>query len=159
MSRTPARARLRPGAEQGFSPLELTVAVGVLLVLLAIAVPSVQGLMDSYRLDSAQSMLASKLVETRMNALKRNRAVWLQVDAQEGRVQVLTSGPGGKTLKIGAPGLLPAGVEFVPPVPSIRFDSIGRPANPPPCRLGVESLTSHARRSVSVSAAGTVSRG
>jgi Tfp pilus assembly protein FimT len=71
--------------------------------------------MEANKLQTSSSMLASKLSEARTNALKRNRAAWLRVDAAAGRVQVQTSGGGGRTLDIGAPGLLPSGVAFVEP--------------------------------------------
>jgi type IV fimbrial biogenesis protein FimT len=144
--------------ERGFSLVELLVVVGVAAVLLAIAIPNVSGVMEANKLQTSSSMLASKLSEARINALKRNRAAWLRVDAAAGRVQVQTSGGGGATLDIGAPGLLPPGVAFVEPAANIQFDSVGRPVNPPPRRLTVEIVRTRARRSVTVSPAGAVRR-
>jgi prepilin-type N-terminal cleavage/methylation domain-containing protein len=145
-------------AARGFSLVELLVVLGVAAVLLAIALPNVSGVMEANKLQTSASMLASKLAEARINALKRNRAAWLRVDAGSGRVQVQTSGPGGTMLDIGPAGLLPSGVGFVSPVLDIRFDSVGRPTNPPPRRLTVEIVRTHASRSVTVSPAGAVSR-
>lgn len=93
-----------------------------------------------------------------MNALKRNRPVSLWVDPARGRVQVQTSGPGGASVSIGGPGVLPSGVAFVEPVPQFQFDSVGRPVNPPPRTLMVEIVGTGARRSVNVSPAGTIRR-
>jgi prepilin-type N-terminal cleavage/methylation domain-containing protein len=142
----------------GFSLVEILVVVAIAAVILAIAIPNVAGVMESNKLQTSTSMLASKLAEARINALKRNRATWLRVDAPRGRVQVQTSGPGGTTLDIGGMGLLPSGVGFVEPAPQIQFDSVGRPTNPPPRTLTVEIVSTRARRSVTVSPAGTVTR-
>jgi prepilin-type N-terminal cleavage/methylation domain-containing protein len=142
----------------GFSLVELLVVLGIAAVLMAVTLPNVAGVMEANKLQTSASMLAGKLAEARFNALKRNRAAWLRVDAATGRVQVQTSGSGGATLDIGAPGLLPSGVGFVEPAPTIQFDSVGRPTTPPPRRLTVEIVRTHARRSVSVSPAGAVTR-
>jgi prepilin-type N-terminal cleavage/methylation domain-containing protein len=145
-------------APLGFSLIELVIVLAIAAVIVAIAVPNVSGVMDANRLQAATSMLAGKLGEARMNALKRNRPVSLLVDPSRGRVLVKTTGPGGAPVEIGVPGLLPAGVAFVQPVPQIQFDSVGRPTNPPPRTLVVEILSTRARRSVGVSPAGTIKR-
>jgi hypothetical protein len=116
------------------------------------------GVMDANKLQSATSMLAAKLGEARMNALKRNRPVTLRVDAARGSVQVLTTAPGGRELALGGAALLPAGVAFVEPVPQLQFDSVGRPATPPPRTFTVELVSTRARRSIGVSPAGTILR-
>jgi prepilin-type N-terminal cleavage/methylation domain-containing protein len=151
-------AERRRREQSGFSLLEMLVALALLLVIAAVALPNVAGVMESNRLQASTSMLASKLAEARINALKRNRPVWLRVDAARGSVQVQTSGSGGAILDVGAPGLLPSGVAFVAPVLELQFDSVGRPSNPPPRTLTVESVGSRARRSVNVSPAGVISR-
>lgn len=143
---------------RGFTLVEILVVVAVLAVIAAIAIPNVQGVMESYRLQTATSMLASKLNEARMNALKRNRSVWLELDVASGRALVRTTGSAGSTLELGAPGLLPSGVSFADPVVTIRFDSVGRPTNPPPRVIAVQITRSGARRSVSVSPSGMVRR-
>lgn len=143
---------------EGFSLVEILVVVAILAVILAIAIPNVAGVVEANKLQTSTSMLASKLSEARINALKRNRAAWLRVDVPRGRVQVQTSGPGGATLDVGAPGLLPSGVGFAEPAPSIQFDSVGRPTNPPPRTLTLEIIRTRARRSVTVSPSGTVTR-
>lgn len=148
----------RPGRSGGFTLVELLVVVGIAAVLAAIALPNALGITESGKLQAATSMLAGKLNEARMSALKRNRSVWLQVDASAGRVQIRAAAGGGGSEDIGAPGLLPSGVGFVDPAPTITFDSMGRPTNAPPRTLTVEVARSRARRSVTVSAAGTVRR-
>ncbi len=150
--------RMRPQRAAGFSLVEMLVAVAILALILAIAVPNVAGVMESNKLQASTAMLASKLAEARINALKRNRPVWLKVDPARGSVRVQTSGSGGTTLDIGAPGLLPTGVAFVQPAVQVQFDSVGRPSNPPPRTLTVEIVGNGARRSVNVSPAGVISR-
>ncbi len=150
------RARTNPKG-RGFSLVEVLVVLAILAVLAAISLPNVQGVVESRKLDSAASVLATKLAEARMNALKRNRAVWLDVDAEHGRAQPRTSGAGGAVVEAGAPVFLPAGVRFLPPVPTARFDATGRVAGGG-VELTVELERGGARRAVRVSAAGAVSR-
>lgn len=138
--------------------VEVVVVVAISMVLAAIAVPNVQGVLDAYRLQSATSLLASKLGEARINALKRNRETWLRLDVATGRVQVQTTAAGGRIVDIGAAGMLPEGVRFVAPSPVLSFDSVGRPTNPPPRTIEVEIARTQARRAVTVSPSGTVAR-
>jgi len=143
---------------RGFTIVELVVALTILIVLAAIAIPNVQGVLDSYRLQSATSLVASKLGEARIQALKRNRETWLHLDSASGLVQVQTTAPGGKIVDVGPAGLLPQGVRFVSPAPTLAFDSVGRPTNPPPRTIEVEIVRTQARRAVTVSPSGTVVR-
>jgi type II secretory pathway pseudopilin PulG len=131
--------------------VEIVVVVAILIVLATIAVPNVQGVLDAYRLQLATSLLANKLGEARINALKRNRETWLRLDVATGRVQVQTTAPGGKIVDVGAAGMLPEGVRFVASSPTLSFDSVGRPANPPPRTIEVEIARTLARRAVTLS--------
>ena len=142
----------------GFSLLELLIVAAIAAVIVAIALPNVSGVMDANKLQAASSMLAAKLGEARMNALKRNRPVSLIADPASGQVQIQTTAPGGRPLPLGSAARLPAGVGFVQPVPQLEFDSVGRPSTPPPRTLTVEVVATGARRSVSVSPAGTIVR-
>lgn len=123
-------------------------------ILGAIAVPVLQGI-EIYRLQSSASMVASKLTETRMNALKRNRNCWLQIVAAENRVQVQTAAGGGGNLDMGLTERLAAGVTFVAPPALILFDSTGRPANPPPQTLTLQNRNG-VRSIVSISTTGRI---
>jgi len=67
-----------PGAEQrllatkGFSLVELLVALGILVVISAIAIPNITRLSAIYRLDSAGHTVASLLQEARLQAVRTN---------------------------------------------------------------------------------------
>ena len=101
-----------------------------------IAIPSIRAAAETHRLQGSAYMVASKLMEARTNALKRNRDCSLQILAAERQVQVQAAG-----VDVGGPGLLSAGVNFVAPLASIPFDSMGRPANPPPQIITLRSTS------------------
>jgi general secretion pathway protein H len=115
----------RQGAA-GFTLLELLLVVAIMIIIGGIALPSVAAGMRRHRLQASASMIAGKLTETRINALKRNRPTWLLIDAVAGRVQVQTLGPGGATVNLGEPGDLSEGVVFGAAPTQVAYDSMGR---------------------------------
>jgi prepilin-type N-terminal cleavage/methylation domain len=71
------RTYVRPPACHGFTLVELLVTVAVLAVVLALAVPSFQGVINRNRVTTAANELASALQLARVEAVRRNRAVVL----------------------------------------------------------------------------------
>ena len=142
---------VRKSAESGFSLVELIVVMAIVAIVSMIAIPSVRAALETHRLQGSAYMVASKLMEARGNALKRNRDCSLQIIAAERRVQVQTAGP----IDVGGPGFLSTGVNFVAPPASIPFDSMGRPTNPPPQILTLQS-TSGRQVTVTVTPTGRV---
>src|SRR5260370_10329714 len=59
--------------ESGFSLLEMCVVIAVILIVGAIAVPSLRTTMDNYRLSSSGQNMAEMLTKTRMMAIKFNQ--------------------------------------------------------------------------------------
>ncbi len=82
--------------------------------------------MRRHRLQASASMIAGKLTEARINALKRNRATWLLVDVDARRVQVQTTGAGGVAENLGEPGDLSEGVTFGTVPEQVDYDAMGR---------------------------------
>lgn len=120
------------GAERhrsaGFSLTELLIVVAIMAVLAAIGLPQLVAGVRAHRLQGSASMIAGKLADARINALKRNRATWLQIDAAAGTVQVQTTGAGGAVVNLGELGRLSEGVAFGAAPAQVAYDAMGRTA-------------------------------
>lgn len=71
-SRTPRRATA------GFSMVELVVSIGIMLVLTALAIPSLVHSLHAYQLNSAAASVSDMLKFTRFEAVRRNKQINLQ---------------------------------------------------------------------------------
>lgn len=150
----------RPGADQrGYSLLELVLVLGLAIILMVIAIRGILITLERYRLDSSASMIVSTLQDARINAIKRNRPVWVAIDLSGGSAQVWTTDPGGgPDLALAIPGLLPTGIAFTGSTPAqITFDSMSRPTTtptPPPHTVLLEVVRSGQQKTVTVSPTG-----
>lgn len=97
---------------QGFSVVELIIVVALVGILVAIAIPSITRTLELSRLDTSASIVASKLSEARINAIKRNRTTWLEINPVSRTVQVRSTDGAGATVNLGFPATLPEGVIF-----------------------------------------------
>ena len=142
--------------QRGFSMVELLIVVTIILVISAFAIPNVVVTLESYRLRTSGSMLVSKLMDARINAIKRNRPAWIVIDLAAATVQAQIAGIGD----FGAPGRLEGGVAFAAPTPvQITFDSLGRPTNvpsAPPHTVRLQVIRSGQQSNVVVSPTGRI---
>ena len=69
------RAALTP--KRGFTLIELMIGLVVLVVLIAIGVPGMQGMVHASRLSSAANEISGAVQVARVEALRRNRSVLL----------------------------------------------------------------------------------
>jgi len=77
MARMPAssvsqRLHMRPAASRGITLIELTVAMAVVVVLTALAIPSFQALSRRSRVDTALHLLTSHFASARIAAITHN---------------------------------------------------------------------------------------
>ena len=77
MARMPARtvasaSSLRPPSSRGVTLIEVTIAMGVLALLTALAVPSFQALSKRSRVDAAMHLLTSHFASARIAAVTHN---------------------------------------------------------------------------------------
>lgn len=118
------------GGEQGYTLVELMVAVAVFAILTAIAVPSFQQFIAAQRLRAASFDLRTDLVMARSEALKRNRNITIRRrDAagwQTGWVVVVD----GTDERVRERNSLGAGVSVASPSAAITFNGSGRVATP-----------------------------
>jgi len=118
----------RPG-ERGASLIDLLIAACIMGIVLAIAIPQARAALDMQRLDAGASKVASKLMDARMNAIKRNRQAWLLVDTSAKTLQVQTTDNSGSTINVGAAEPLPSGISIGGTVTQVIFTSLGRVAS------------------------------
>lgn len=141
----------------GISVIELLCAVTVIVVVMAIAVPSISKQLDIYRLDTSASLIAGKMREARMNAIKRNRQTWLALDASARTLKVQTTDASNPsvTVNLGQQEFLPLRIGFSGNPPSqISFDSMGRPLATQTIIL--TGTNSGSQKTITVSAAGRI---
>jgi prepilin-type N-terminal cleavage/methylation domain-containing protein len=108
--------RLRPSHKtRGFSMLELTVTVGIVLILSAITVPALIPAYENYRLSWQATALSSLIQQARYTAVKRNTTIGINVAALGGQKAVYVDLNGNGALDASEPMvLLPSDVTLLP---------------------------------------------
>jgi prepilin-type N-terminal cleavage/methylation domain-containing protein len=66
--------------KSGFSILELVIVVAIFLIVAAMAIPLFRHTVDTYRLDSSGRVVASKLQDAKMAAVKTNQPYYANVN-------------------------------------------------------------------------------
>jgi prepilin-type N-terminal cleavage/methylation domain-containing protein len=69
--------------EAGFSMVELLIVVAIMVIISAIAVPNLQRINASYKLDSAEHSAASLLQQARLQAVRNNQPAYVQYDTSK----------------------------------------------------------------------------
>jgi type IV fimbrial biogenesis protein FimT len=90
-TRTPARARPRPGT--GLTLVELAVCLALLAVVATLALPSFSGLLARHRLKAAAQALAQDLAEARFEAARRGQALHLDLQPGPGWCWTVATAP------------------------------------------------------------------
>jgi len=82
---TPSQATAHRTAARGFSMVELVVAMGILVMVLALVAPGVSDWMSNLKVRAAAESLQGGLLRAKSEALKRNTAVsfWLVADTSK----------------------------------------------------------------------------
>jgi len=115
--------------ERGASLIDLLIVACILGIVLAVAIPEMRAALDMQRLDAGASRLASKLMDARMNAIKRNREAWLLIDTSAKTLQVQTTDNSSSTINVGGAEPLPTGISIGGTATQVIFTSLGRVAS------------------------------
>ena len=141
--------------ERGFTMVELVIVVVIVLVLAAITFPTIVTTMSLLRLETSVAMIEGKLADGRINAIKRNRQVWLLLDSTANSAKLQYND--GGTINLGTEEFLGAGIKFISPTPSqISFDAQGWPTGSPPLTVRLEVEMSGDQKNVTVSPTGKI---
>jgi prepilin-type N-terminal cleavage/methylation domain-containing protein len=122
MPKSAIRSRTHRGRSRGFSIVELVVSLSVMLILTAIAVPSLLRSLRAYQLNDAATRLSAMLKFTRFEAVRRNTQInFLMQTSGTGYLVGTDSNKNGnldptdkQELIAGYATLLPAGVAPTP---------------------------------------------
>ncbi len=150
------KAKLRRN-QDGFSLMELMIATAVILLLTSLGFPGIVATLEYYRLETSAFLIESKLVEARLNAIKRNQQVWLKFELGAGNFQIQTTDPinPGVNINLGGTQYLPTGVTFEASTPAkMTFTSVGRPTSPSTVTL--KAAGTGEQKSIAVSATGRI---
>lgn len=140
--------------QNGFSLSELLIVVSIIAILVTLTLPNGIRQLQLYRLDTSVSVISNKLMETRMDAIKRNRTSWLRIDKTAKTAQIRTTNSAGATIDVGFPESFPQGLDLdATNSVEISFDSMGR-LSPGASSFILREINSNKRKNVSVSASG-----
>ena len=163
MYKSAPRSRTRRSRIAGFSMVELAVSMAVLLILTAIAIPSLMRSFRTYQLNDAAARLSDMLKFTRFEAVRRNTPVTLQIKQNGSAWNVWTDTNNNATLDpterqiliTSIVTLLPASGSPGPPSSSSITAVLCLVASP--CPVTTLTTLSGANNSVSFDARGAVS--
>src|SRR5206468_4814792 len=100
-----AAMRRSKDRESGFSLSELLIVIVAGLVIMAMATPALNRVLDSYRVVLAAQGVASQLQYARMKAVASNESFRVEFPSSSNQYQVLSGAAGGQL--IGGPFFLP----------------------------------------------------
>ena len=146
--------------ENGLSVVQLLISIAVVAILTTIAIPNIEQARELYRIEATASTIQTQLADARINAIKRNREVWLEIDFTDEIARVETDDPNapGTDLELGTPSLIPSKLNFPgtnTSVPSrVTFDPLGKPLVP--FQLTLEGPETGNQTTVTVSASGRI---
>ena len=100
---------------KAFSLLELLVVMSIMVLLLTLLVPSINGVMESGRLTQAATMLSNQFSIGHLKAIGENRPITLRFIRKDAassfdRIQLLATGTQGNLLAVDRVNTLPIGI-------------------------------------------------
>lgn len=102
----------KKGRESGFTLVELAVAVGIALVIAAMAVPGLTNTIETYRLDASGHATSALLVQTRLQAVRNNVPAYTQYDTTKTPNMVYVTSDPATAYSVGLPDVEIASASF-----------------------------------------------
>ena len=144
---------------KGYSLVEVFIVIGIVGVLCAIAIPQLNSVMQSNRVNTANALLVSKLSEAKIQSIKRNSSVSLKLNLQTRKLWLESGGS-----QISEPENLPGDVtiDFSPATASsekvVTFNSFGNLVNMP---VTINTINSKANlgKNIQISLSGKIEVG
>lgn len=127
----------------GFSLVELSVVVVIILIVSAIAVPAIERINNAYRIDAAGHSVAGLLQQARLQAVKSNQAAYAQYNfTQLPNMVFVNADPAVKTYVAGNPDVaLSLAVAFQTTLPAdVNIDQLTDYLGVTPATTGSPSL-------------------
>ena len=135
--------------------MEVLVSLVIVALIAGFAIPNIERTLGLYHLETSAAMIAGKLSDARINAIKRNRQVWVEITFSDNQARVQTTDPAApwNNIDVGDPLFLTNRVVFGGSGGSggssgsgdswrLTFDSVGRPTAPSTITLTTISTTS-----------------
>ena len=113
-------------SEHGFTVMEITIAVAIMIVIAAFSTPKIINAMRQYRISAATRQVADLIQRAKVEAVSQNRNVTLRVDTVNNRAGLVIRDAAGT--EIGVQYIpLPQGVRFVLPSGTVPAPMTGAP--------------------------------
>jgi prepilin-type N-terminal cleavage/methylation domain-containing protein len=143
--------------ERGFSMIELIIVALIVAIMITASIPAIQRNLQLYRLESASGLVASRLMEARMVAIKRNRRASVTFNASLNTLEISSINDSGQNVIIGSAISLPQDVTLlVSPTNSISFTSLGRNQSNNDTNITLTHTRANYCKTVAVSAVGKI---
>jgi len=111
----------------GFSLIEVLIVLIIIAILVVAALPQIQQSLRLYRVETASGLLANRLTEARLTAIKYNRAAWLEINTTSKSFEVWTTDKNNQPVRTRLAVPISDDVSIVSGSPSrITFNSLGR---------------------------------
>jgi prepilin-type N-terminal cleavage/methylation domain-containing protein len=113
--------------QKGFSLPEIMIVLLIIAILVVSAIPQIQRNLQLYRLEIVTGLLSNRLTETRLTAIKHNRAAWLEINAANRRLEVWTTNELNQPIRAKLDLAIPDNISIVAGSPArVTFNSLGR---------------------------------
>ncbi len=113
--------------QNGFSLIEVIIVLLIMAILVVAALPQIQRNLQLYRLETATGLLSNRLTETRLTAIKHNRAAWLEINSAARTLEVWTTDAANQPVRAKISLSISDNVSIDSASPArVTFNSLGR---------------------------------